>query len=273
MPHEQDIPENYVELSNVRGKTTVIRSRSTNPMKILTPRRGGESAWIYTSNFGGGLVAGDEIHLKIRAHESTTTFLTTQASTKVYRSQTQLPCRQSLETWVGRGARFVLVPDPITCFAESIYEQAQRFDLESGAELAFVDWFTSGRSARGECWAFSRYQSRNEVYLDGKCILADALVLDPADGPLDCNARMGSYKCAGTIVMVGGQFEGQFKELRAVTEELAGRSDLTAAASPIPAGVLLRIAGDSTQRVSLFIRERLSFITEWLQEDPWERKW
>jgi len=48
------------------------------------------------SSFGGGLVAGDETQVTIKLGEQTRCFLTTQASTKVYRNPFGRPCGHAI---------------------------------------------------------------------------------------------------------------------------------------------------------------------------------
>ena len=118
-----------LELTQVRQRTEITRSQATNPLKLITPRRQGDAAWVYCSTFGGGLVAGDQIHLDLQLSEQTTCVLGTQASTKVYRDPNQIGCTQTFKANIDRGALLVSVPDPITCFAEAVYEQEQQFHL------------------------------------------------------------------------------------------------------------------------------------------------
>src|SRR5262245_5087505 len=151
-----------IQLSRLHGRTVITRASSASPLKLLMPRSRGEAAWIFTSSYGGGLVSGDAISLQIDAGRQTRSLLSTQSSTKVFRS-TGAPCRQELNVSLGKEAVLVCIPDPVVCFAGANYEQRQQFRLTDGAALVMIDWFTSGRRARDERWAFSRYFSRTEV--------------------------------------------------------------------------------------------------------------
>jgi urease accessory protein len=72
----------------------------------------------------------------------------------------------------------VFAPDPVQAFANSSYTQRQEFHLAVGAGLAFVDWFSSGRVARGERWEFERFQSRHDVFMAGERVfVVDSILL------------------------------------------------------------------------------------------------
>ena len=257
-----------LEMSLVAGRTEITRSLATNPLRLLAPRRRSAAAWIYNSTYGGGLVAGDEIDLCVEIGARAVGVLGTQASTKVYRSPQQIPCRQTLRASVAGGGLLVVVPDPLTCFAQAHYEQTQSFRLEDSGSLVLVDWLTSGRRARGECWAFSRYRSQLQIFRDEKLILADALLLDPADGPLDSPFRLGRFHCLAMIALIGEQLTVVVADqLRRVAAKPVGRlAGLLDVASPVPHGMVLRVIGETTESVTQYLSQALSFLHEVLGE-------
>lgn len=276
---ERSIPgAGFIEFTRVGSRTAVTRARAASPLKLLTPRMAGGSAWVFTSNYGGGLLCGDDIRLSACAGEETTCLLSTQASTKIYRSKIGGGSRQSLRARIDAGALCVIVPDPITCFAGAVYEQRQQFSLDDSGSLVLVDWLTSGRRARGERWAFTRYASRNEIFVAGRCVFRDALLLDPADGPLHDPQRMGKIDCLATAILLGPRVAKAAAELlHIVSEQSAGADPTTGvlcAASPLGAGgAVLQLAGPSAQAIGRVLRARLKFLCELLGDDPWQRKW
>ena len=128
--------------------TVLTRAFATSPVKLIATKGRRPTCWVYTATFGGGLVGGDDIQLRADVTTGARALLTTQASTKVYRSSRQ--SRQSLDAAVGADAMLAVVPDPIVCFADAHFTQMQRYDLHNRATLIMVDWMTSGRHAAGE---------------------------------------------------------------------------------------------------------------------------
>jgi urease accessory protein UreH len=153
-----------LEVGLVAGESAVTSAFASSPLKLLTPRSRGQSVWACTSSFGGGLVAGDETRLDLQLRTNARCFLGTQASTKVYRNPALLPCGHTTRAMLETNSLLVFAPDPVQAFADSRYTQRQEFHLATGAGLALVDWFTSGRAACGERWEFAHFQSRNEVW-------------------------------------------------------------------------------------------------------------
>ena len=49
----------------VRGVTVLTRASATSPLKLLNPRNAGASAWVYAATYGGGLVGGDSLSMRV----------------------------------------------------------------------------------------------------------------------------------------------------------------------------------------------------------------
>lgn len=56
-----------------------------------------DAVWVYTLTYGGGIVSGDSISCEITVADACTAVLTTQASTKVYKSLGSKSSEQILE--------------------------------------------------------------------------------------------------------------------------------------------------------------------------------
>lgn len=265
----------WLEVHCVRDRSTIVSLQATSPLKLLAPRSRGASTWTFASSFGGGLVAGDRTSLDLRIGCQARCFFGTQASTKVYRNPTGKPCGHHTDALVEDDALLVMAPDPVQAFAGSSYFQRQRFSLSGSASLILVDWFTAGRSASGERWAFRRVESRNEILIDGRTVMLDALALEVADDGLVPGQQMGRFNCVASVFVVGPALRTLGERIlndvnaRPVTR----RASLVASASPVAGGVVLRVAGEVTETVGLELRQQLAPVTGLLGDDPWARKW
>ena len=249
--------------------TVVTRSFATSPVKLITTRGRGSTCWVYAATFGGGLVGGDEIRLRADVATGARALLTTQASTKVYRSSRQ--SRQSLDAAVAADAMLTVVPDPIVCFADANFVQTQRYELHDRSTLIMVDWMTSGRHAAGERWAFSRYESRVDIRRGAERIFFDGLVLEPE---LDSvAARMGHVEVLLTAVITGPLVADAAIDMveRVSQDPIRRGSNLVASAARLrDGGALLRMAGVSVELVGGELRRWLTFLPP---DDFWNRKW
>lgn len=265
-----------MRVENVAGASAVTAAFAASPMKLLTPRSRGESVWAFTSSFGGGLVAGDQTSLELEIGAGTRCLIGTQASTKVYRNPEARPCGHQTHATLEEDSLLVFAPDPVQAFAGSIYAQHQEFHLAASASLVLLDWFNAGRMARGERWEFNRFQSRNDVFVDGRRVFVDSLLLDPEDGPLTGAHRLGRFNCVALLLLIGSAVE---TVAAGVLEGVGSRSveqnaPLIVSASRLTAGgVVVRIAGESTESVGRELHQHLQPLAPMLGDDPWARKW
>ncbi len=272
-----------LEVQFVAGQSAVTGFRSASPLKLLAPRPRGPSAWVFTSSFGGGLVAGDQTQLDLRLGAKSRCLLGTQASTKVYRNPRGQPCGHRTRARMDADTLLVFAPDPVQPFADSSYVQHQDFHLAPSASLVLLDWFTAGRAARGEAWKFHRLQSRNAIHMEKhegnppeeQLVFLDSVLLRAADGPIASQHRVGRYQCFAIVVLLGPLVSSLAKDIGA---EVAGRAvdrqaSLLAGASSLRDGIVLRLAGTDVESVGREIRRCLAPLETLLGDNPWMRKW
>jgi urease accessory protein len=250
----------------------LTRAVAASPLRLLHPKNSGSAAWVYAATYGGGLVGGDTIALDVSAGAGAAALLSTQASTKVYRSDAR--ARQQLRAHAAEGSLLVLLPDPVTPFAASHYTQEQHIDLAPGASLISVDWMTAGRVSSGERWQFTSYASRTWLRRDGRVVLHDATLLTPEDG--DVSERLGRFNCIAWAVAIGPAVSAAAMRLAGSLGDapVPRRADLLLSASALEDdGVLLRIAGTSAQQVGAVLKQHLNFVPSLLGDDPWSCRW
>jgi len=262
----------HVTLSRVGSDTVVERCFATNPVKLFATRRRSGACWVYGATLGGGFVGGDAVQMTLSIRSDAVALLTTQASTKVYRSLK--PASQSIVADVADSALLAVLPDPVVCFRDADFSQAQRYTLARDANLVLLDWFTSGRHASGERWVCRRYSSRIEIVRDGRRVLFDGMTLERDLGSVA--ERLGRFDVFATCVITGPRLADHAARIVAASsnDPIELNSDVIESASPLrDGGALVRMTGSSVERIAQLLRQRLSFCIQLLGDDPWSRKW
>lgn len=208
------------------GRQTLQTLSYQYPLKLVTPEPhhssdGKHVTTVFLLTYGGGLVAGDQVNLKIELQAATRLVLVTQGSTKIFKSaERTVVSKQILDVKLRAGAALCYLPDPTQPFAESVYEQKQSFHVEpnGSSSLLVLDWVSEGRRARGESWSLWSWKGRNEVRESderskGRLLLRDAVMLHDDDlggtGLVDKANKMGIF---GTLIVYGPIFKklGEF---------------------------------------------------------------
>jgi urease accessory protein len=258
--------------SRVGERTVVRHAFSTSPLKLLNPQNHSSAAWVYLASYGGGLVDGDALQIDIDVERGATAVISTQASTKVYRSPHG--ASQQLHADVADGALLVLAPDPVVCFARSSYAQDIEIRVAPRGALVLVDWIGAGRVATGERWQHDHFSSVTQVWRGPRRLLYDSLLLTPEDG--NVALRMGRFNTLVTVVVAGPPLAADAARIlqEVAAMPLEKRSDLLISANPLSENaLLLRIAAVSTERAGQTLRRMLAFLRPQLGDDPWSRKW
>ncbi|KAI9060612.1 UreD-domain-containing protein [Trametes sanguinea] len=265
------------------------------PLKLLSPQiPSSDVSVVYMLSYGGGLVGGDCVQLRAEVLDGARLAMLSQGSTKVFKTrpghrlaalvEAGATTQQKLAVRVSPGSALFLLPDPVTCFRDAKYHQSQTFHLAKESSAVLLDWITSGRKSLGEEWAFSRYYSLNEVFVDGKRIARDATLLDEPDspeGPLiprTLAQRMAPYSCYATVIMYGDLVKRTCQNLSAAYSAITVFKQnrpppLLWSLSPIcdEKGWVLRVAGKDTEDVKVWLGKALSDLESVLGVDVYRR--
>ncbi len=265
------IARSQLRVSRSGPGSSVTGARSETPLRLLTPKNHGHAAWVFQSSHGGGFVGADQVELSVEVEPGAALFLSSQASSKVYRAARS---RFTLEARVGPGATLVSWPDPVACFQGASLTQRQRFALDPGASLLLVDGWTAGRASNGERWAFAQLDASLEVEVEGVRCLQDGWLLSGEHGDLE--ARMGPLDAFATVVLAGPRLDAA----RAAVEE-AGRVPLRPLAEAALLtcarwewGTVARLGAPSAEALAVALRGLLrEHVAALLGDDPCARKW
>ncbi len=238
-----------VRVARIEGNNAVVSSRANSPLRLLRTR-GEDAVWIFATTFGGGLVDGDRIALDVDVEPGARVLLTTQASTKVYRSPRGT--ENVLRARVGEGAMFASIPDATVCFEGAEYAQSIDVSLAAGASAAIVDVLHAGRVSRGERWAMARYRSSLSVGSS----LRDATLLDPAHGSIA--ARLGRFDVLGTVILVGPLLVSARERIARESAPPARGAELAVAASVRGDALLVRFAATRAEVATACLRSLLA---------------
>ena len=197
----------------MRGKTRIIASKNIQPLKMLQPASSSSACHVVLSSYGGGLVAGDIIRLRVTGGAGTRLIVTTQASTRVFRSIDGAVAEQHTVGELAENALAVVFPDPVVPQAASRYRQTQVWQLHPTALLFLVDWFHSGRMDQGERFAFTSFHSELRVRVAGRLVVLDRFGFEPAENIAASPANFAGYQTFFSVFLVGSPADARFQAL------------------------------------------------------------
>jgi urease accessory protein len=152
---------------------------------------------VHLNNISGGVLAGDRLHLSIRAAAGAHAQVTTTGATRLYRANVGAsPARQSVCAEVGAGALLEYLPDPVIPFAGARYEQTAAFQLQPDGGLFWWEILAPGRA--GEQFAYERLDFETAIDADGPIAIERAR-LEPGTHSLHNPVQMASFTHCATF--------------------------------------------------------------------------
>ena len=202
-----------LDVADVRGRSRLVACKNIQPLKLLQPASPGRAVHVVLSSYGGGMVAGDAIRLQIRAQANTQLVVSTQASTRIFRSIDGAVAEQHTVGELAENALAVVFPDPVVLQAESRYRQLQTWHLQPSSLLLLVDWFHSGRMDQGERFAFHALHSELRVRVAGRLVLLDRFAFEPAEHIAASPANFAEYQTFFSVFLIGRPEDARFRLL------------------------------------------------------------
>jgi urease accessory protein len=253
-------PWSELVVAQVRQQSRLVASRSIQPLKIINPAApAGPACHAVLASYGGGLVAGDHIRLRVRCEADSRLLLSTQANTRIFKSIDGSRAEQTTVGHVAENALAVVLPDPLVPQAGSRYHQAQQWHLAEGATLLLADWWHAGRTDLGEKFAFSTFSTELRVCVAGRLTLLDRFALRPDEHLATSQATFGPYHTALSLYLVGAAASSRFQQLAAALRQLPppGQTDLHASLAGRPAVVAVTQARENVLLVRALGYSRL----------------
>ena len=204
-------------------------------------------AYTYLVNPTGGLVGGDRIEIEIALQEQAHVSATTPSATKIYKSLGSF-ASQEMRVVVGREGVFEYFPHYVIPFAHSLYYQKAKIQMEENTRALILDFFTTGRLARGEHLQFQEYRSFMEIDYRGELILSDRFSLEPLD--MDYSS-LGFLESCSAVAVLYTIFDNPPLDsliIHDLRKAIQGMKNVVGGVSTLPSkGVIVRLLGDSAR--------------------------
>ncbi|WP_430334710.1 urease accessory protein UreD [Rhodococcus sp. ACT016] len=249
-----------LEFVLVGERTEIGHRRQRPPLQIMRPLyvdpQRPDLPVVYLMSTGGGLVQGDRMRFEFDCGPGTSVHLTTQASTKVQRMDTDY-ATQIVSLRAGAGAFVEYLPEPLIPFAGARLHQRTAVTVDPTATVVLGETVLAGRLARDERHRYDVFASDLEISRpDGTLLAVDTIRLLPADGGVTGPAVFGDHDVVGTLYVISS-----LASASALADALHGAID--AAAEGIRAGVSIlpddcgawvRVLGPDTESVGAVVR-------------------
>ena len=230
----------------VAGRSALVRNRHRGPLAVQRAfyPESNDLAHVYLLHPPGGIVAGDQLTVRVNVAPGARALITTPAATKFYRSEGRV-AEQTQCLRVSAGASLEWLPQETIIFGSAQVSTKTRVEIEPGASFCGWDIVCLGRAASGDHFATGRVQQAFEIWQGEHPLWIERTELD-ANGPVR-HALWGfaGHRVFGTFVCTG-QNVAAVAAARAAVDTDDARELF--AVSQMRAAIVCRYLGGSTER-------------------------
>ncbi|MGM8365749.1 urease accessory protein UreD [Virgibacillus sp. W0181] len=259
-----------LDMENRQGRTVAKNVYYKGAFKVMRPiyHNNGNIPCYYLLNPGGGFLDGDSYRMNITLEEAAALTLTTQSSTKVYKTPNE-QVYQEANFHLKKDSYLEYIPDALIAYEHARYFQLNTIHMEEGATLLYSDILTPGWSPKEIQFSYDMLRLKTEIYLENELVAFDHIKLEPDTQQMTGLGFMEGYTHLGSFIVVGEKTDSALLDRLYETIQVCegdfsfGLSQLT-----VP-GFTIRIMANYTQVIEQIITACHHVISEeWYQTKP-----
>ncbi|MCA0992785.1 urease accessory protein UreD [Guptibacillus hwajinpoensis] len=247
-----------LEASERYGKSVLSDAYYNGVFKISRPTYTEEGLpLVQLIHVGGGYVDGDTYFTKINVRKNAKLAVTTQASTKIYKTRNKQVEQKSVYK-LDEKSQLHLKLDPLIAYRDARFIQQTDVYMDKSAVLFLTDIVTPGWSKEGELFPYTCVTSKVKIYQNEKLAVYDHLRLKPDEDVRSLLQLEGNTHIGSLFFIHPSVSEEWIETLR---EELSSFPDAHFGVSmlPIP-GCCFRILAKRTSRIEKVFAAIETFI-------------
>ncbi|MBZ5750449.1 urease accessory protein UreD [Metabacillus rhizolycopersici] len=263
-----------LEVDKKQDRSVISNSFFDGVFKITRPTYLSDGLPLLTLiHVGGGYVDGDTYKTEVVVTEDARLALTTQASTKVYKSP-RYGVTQTMDYFLKSESELFVKQDPIILYKDANFTQVTNVYMSSTAVFYYTDIITPGWSLDGKLFQYKKLTSKMKIFIDGQLEVFDHQLLVP-EKQLEDFMQLEGYSHLGTMFMIHHKInEALIEDIRIVLSTIP--HDVRFGISMLNIkGLSIRVLASSTPVIELVFSECEKIIRKQLYNEEkieW-RKW
>jgi len=235
-----------LEFRLVAGRSALTRNRHRGPLAVQRAfyPESPDLAHVYLLHPPGGIVAGDQLTVRVDVASGARALITTPAATKFYRSEGRI-AEQSQLFRVSAGASLEWLPQETIVFGSARVNTRTRVELEPGASFCGWDVVCLGRPASGDDFGAGRLRQAFEIWAGERPLWIERAEFGATEPVRHAHWGLAGRRVFGTFVCTGQSAAAVAAARAAVDTHEACE---LFAVSQMRAAIVCRYLGNSTER-------------------------
>jgi urease accessory protein len=213
-----------------------------------------KAAQIYIMSSAGGILQGDKLKIDIIARKKTNAYITTQAATKIYKSENQYALQQ-IDVLLEKDSYLEFLPKQIIPHKSAQFKQEVNFTIDDDATLLYSETISAGRIAHGEKFDFESLIFRLNAYDSSKKILfSEAINIEPQNKKEEFEKLFGNNILYSSIYIISKASNSENLDSH-IFQILKTKPIMSCSQLPNNSGIVVRILSNSNDEISDVISE------------------
>lgn len=259
-----------LDMENRQGRTVANNIYFQGAFKVMRPvyHNKGTFPCYYLLNPGGGYLDGDTYRMHVSLQEGAQLTLTTQSSTKVYKTPTKEVYQETVFD-LKKDSYLEYLPDALIAYQDAQYYQKNIIHMDKSATLLYSDILTPGWSPEGEKFSYDMLRLKSEIYMEDQLVAYDHIKLKPETQRIEELGFMEGYTHLGSFIVVSAHTTSELLDrLYEVIQQESGDFSFGISKLAVP-GFTIRIMANYTQVIERIITSCHHLISEeWYQKKP-----
>jgi urease accessory protein len=224
-------------------KTYLKKSFCKQPFKLadITEDKSGNKLSVMIRSSSPGIMDNDHYHIKIEVEQNAHLNLITQGYQRLYTMTNQ--ASQFMEVNLENNCSLCFMPHPCVPHKASDYSSVNNIYLSTHHCLTWSEVITCGRKLSGEEFLFRRYHNVTNVYLNGKLVVKENILLQPLRNNLQTIGQLEGFTHQSTLLFINNS-----ADIKKISVEccrmLSGIDGISFGLSKLPVnGLIFRLLG------------------------------
>ena len=244
----------HIETALRNGITYLKDCYATSPFKLanMTEDKRSEQLQLMIMCSSPGILDNDAYEIKIDLDEYCSMQLHTQSYQRLFQMQTG--ATQTMELHLKEGSSFVYLPHPAVPHERSIFKSINKIFLGRSSSLIWGEVLTCGRQLKEEVFTFSKYHNITEVYMEGRLVIKENLLMQPALFDLQAMGLLEGFTHQASMIFINEENYAD-ETMNAVYDFLQLQANIQFGISKTPCkGFVVRILGYKAEKLHEYLK-------------------
>ena len=238
-----------IETAAANGVTFLKGCYCSTPFKVanITENKKDVTLRLMLTSSSPGILDGDDYQLKINVAKNCSLQLHTQSYQRLFTMKGY--AAQQMEVTLEKDAAFCFIPHPVVPHEASNFTTRNKIFLADNCSLIIGEILTCGRKLNGEVFMFSTYHSVTEIFINGKLVIKENLLIQPATININAIGQLQGYTHQASLIYLDENALIK-KLIPDLTALLSTQKDISFGITTTPVnGLMVRMLGQKAEQL------------------------